>query len=49
MEYSWNDNDSEKLKNSKKNLSQCHFSHPKPHKDWPGINPLAKEASNLTA
>jgi hypothetical protein len=28
----WNDTDKEKLKNSEKNLSQCHFVHHKFHK-----------------
>jgi hypothetical protein len=31
--------DSEKLKNSKINLSQCHLVHHKSHMDWPGREP----------
>jgi hypothetical protein len=32
-EPQWNDSDNEKLKNSEKNLSQCHSVHNKSHMD----------------
>jgi hypothetical protein len=35
VEWNWQG----KTDNSKKNLSQCHFIHQKPHMDWPGIEP----------
>jgi hypothetical protein len=33
MEQQWDDTDREKLKDSEKNLSQCHFFHHKFHMD----------------
>jgi hypothetical protein len=39
MKQQWNDTDRRKLKYSKKNVSQCHFVHHKPHTDWPGYKP----------
>jgi hypothetical protein len=38
-EQQYNDTDSEKPKNSKKYLSQCHFVHHKSHKDWRRFEP----------
>jgi hypothetical protein len=35
----WNDNNRRKLKNSEKNLSQCHFDRHKSHMDCLGTNP----------
>jgi hypothetical protein len=32
----WNDTDRGEQKNSKKNLSQCHFVYQRSHMDWPG-------------
>jgi hypothetical protein len=35
----WNDIDRGKLKDSERNLSQCHFVHYKSHWTDPGVNP----------
>jgi len=37
IDHCWNRADKEKSKHSEKTLSQCHRSHHKSHKDWPGI------------
>jgi hypothetical protein len=37
MEQRWNDIDRGKLKDSEKNLSQCHFNLNKSHMDCPGV------------
>jgi hypothetical protein len=39
VELWWNDIDRVKPKNSKKNLSQCHFVHHKSPWTDPGVNP----------
>jgi hypothetical protein len=39
MEQQWNDIDRGKLKDSEKNLSQCHSVHHKSHMDWLGCEP----------
>jgi hypothetical protein len=39
MEEQWNDTDRGKLKNSEKNLSQCHVVHHKSHMDCPKYIP----------
>jgi hypothetical protein len=42
----WNDNDRGKLKDWKKNLSQCHFVHHKFHWIDPGANPSCHGENN---
>lgn len=49
MEDWWNDNDSEKIKLSLKNLSQCQSVHHKSHKDWPRIESRLEQGLQLTA
>ncbi|KDR16776.1 hypothetical protein L798_09305 [Zootermopsis nevadensis] len=50
MGHQWNDTDKEKLKDSEKNVSMCHFVHHKSNMDCPGSD-LAlhsgKPATNL--
>jgi len=36
-EYLWNDADCGQPKYWEKNLTHCHFVHPKSNMDWPGI------------
>jgi hypothetical protein len=45
-EQRWNYIDG-KLKNSERNLSQCHFVHHKSHMDWPGCEPRDSLLSSL--
>jgi hypothetical protein len=39
MEHWWNDTVGRRLKYSKKNVPQYHFTHHKFHMDWPQIEP----------
>jgi hypothetical protein len=50
IEQRWDDTDRGKLKDSEKNLSQCHFVHNKSHMDWPGREPgsLVLRSQRLT-
>ena len=42
VECWWNDTDREAPMYLDRNLSQCHFVHHKPHRDWPGLNPVIR-------